>query len=435
MAKWIPELLEGVDHSALENEFDPEGRWWLPYTNGLEVVREGMRLPKRVTIFDQTLREGTHTPGRKNLSVEDRLRVLEALVAAGIREAEIGSYSYGSHEEKDSVREAKARGLDVRLSMHSAGWVQDFKSEVDKLAECGIDMINFILFGTVAELASTPWLRPEDLPQRSADLVEYGKSQGLIVGFGLTSTGRSHPLVEEECYRAATAAGADRVYLYDGFGVMIPEVVRYCMRRLRDIVGPEMELAFHGHNDFGLSLANSVAAVQSGCTVLDATVNGLGNRVGIASLEELAATLTVLYGVDAGIDISKLGELSSLVEELYGIPVPHGKPVIGRNMYWHESDAHNSAILAGRWYSWNVIRPEAIGRKNVINVVPQSLHKQPQGTIASKLRSLDVTATDEQFDQILLELEAVMNAKERAVASEQELEDVIANVVGAHAAE
>jgi methanogen homocitrate synthase len=429
MANRIAKLLEGVDHVELENSFDPDGRWWVPYTNRLEVVREGMYLPERITIFDQTLREGTHTPGRNNLSVADRMRVLEALLDAGVREAEVGSYSYGTSHEKDTVREAKARGLDVRLSMHSAGWVQDFKAEVDELAACGIDMINFILFGTVAELASTPWLKPEDLPERAAGLVEYGKAQGLFVGFGLTSTGRSHPLVEAEVYRAAKAAGADRLYLYDGFGVMIPEVVRYCTRRLRDIVGPEMEIAFHGHNDFGLSLANSIAAAQSGCTVFDTTVNGLGNRVGIASLEELVATLTVLYGVDTGIEIGKLGELSSLVEELYGIPVPHGKPVIGRNMYWHESDAHNSSILGGRWYSWNVIRPEAIGRKNVLNVVPQSLHKQPQGTIAAKLRSMGLAATDEQFDQILVELEAVMNSKERAVATEEELEAVIDHVL------
>jgi isopropylmalate/homocitrate/citramalate synthase len=273
-----------------------------------------------------------------------------------------------------------------------------------------------------------PWLTPDDLPERAHDLVTYGKSTGLVVGFGLASCGRTHPVIEEACYEAAAKAGADRVYCYDGFGVMIPEVVRYQTRRIRDYVGPDMQIAFHGHNDFGLAHANSIAAMQSGATVLDATINGIGNRAGITPLEELVTSLTVLYGVDPGIDISKLTSLSALVEELYGVAVGPSKPVVGRNMYWHESDAHNAGILDGHWESWNVIAAEAIGRDNIIHVIPQSLHKQPQGTVATKIRVMGLTVTDEQFDKILEDLEAVMRSKPRMMATESELEEVILGV-------
>lgn len=434
MGSRLTGLLEGVDLSAWETQFEPQKRWWVPYSNKLEMVRGQMNLPERVTIFESTLREGTHSPGRSNLGVEERLRVLEALEEAGVTEAEVGSYAYGESAEKQMVTEAKKRGTKIRMGMHSAGWVKDYKDEVDRLAECGIDMVNFVLFGTSGELAMMPWLTPDHLPERAGDLVTYGKSQDLIVGFGLASCGRTHPLIEEACYRAAAEAGADRVYCYDGFGVMIPEVVRYVTRRIRDYVGPDMEIAFHGHNDFGLSNANSIAAAQAGARVLDATINGIGNRAGITPLEELVTALTVLYGVETGIDISKLTSLSALVEELYGIAVSPSKPVVGRNMYWHESDAHNAGILDGHWESWNVISSEAIGRDNVIHVIPQSLHKQPQGTVATKIRVMGLTVTDAQFDQVLEDLEEVMNSKPRAMATEAELEEVILGVTSSSSA-
>jgi methanogen homocitrate synthase len=430
MADGLSAALEGVDYAQWENQFDEQERWWVPYTNNLANVRGTMNLPERVTIFDSTLREGANVPERRRLGVPERVRILEALEEAGVREAEVGAYSYGAPEERESIAEAKKQGTKVRLAMHSAGWVKDYKNEIDKLTEFGVDMINFVLYGTSVELSTQPWLTPDLIPERTSDLVSYAKQQGLFVGFGLSSSGRAHPLVEEAAYKAAAAAGADRVCLYDAVGMMSPDVVRFCMRRLRDYVGPDVELSFHCHNDFGLSTANSIAAVQGGARVLDATVNGVGQRGGITALEEIVACLAVMYGVDAQIDMSKLGSLSTLISELYGMPVPNDKPVLGRNIFLHESDAHDSAILAGRWYGWNVLRPEAVGRKMLINLVPHCLHKQPQGAIAGKLRNLGLTPTDEQFDELLEKLEVVMRSKEKPVASEEELEAVIQEVMG-----
>jgi isopropylmalate/homocitrate/citramalate synthase len=426
----LQSALEGVDYGEWENRFDSQDRWWVPYTTTLEVVRGTSSLPRAVTIFDSTLREGANVPGRGRLGVEDRVRILEALEEAGITEAEVGAYSYGAKEERESIAEAKKRGIKIRLAMHSAGWVKDYKNEIDRLTEFGVDMINFVLYGTSVELSTQPWLSPAAIPERSANLVEYAKQQGLFVGFGLSSSGRAHPLVEEASYKAAARAGADRLCLYDAVGMMSPEVVRYCMRRLRDYVGAGPELSFHCHNDVGLSTANSLAAVQGGATVLDATVNGFGQRGGITALEEIVTILAVMYGVDSGVDLSKLGSLSSLVEELYGVTVPADKPVLGRNLFLHESDAHDSAILAGRWYGWNTVKPETVGRKMILNIVPHCLHKGDHGAIAGKIRNMGVTVDDVQFDEILARLRVIMDARPKPLASEEELETVIREVAG-----
>lgn len=418
-----------IDWKSWETRFNPDQRWWVPYTHHLEVVRGLFKLPERVTIFDNTLREGVRTPGCRGLNLGERLRILEALEAAGVREAEIGGYAHGPKVERDSVREAKKQGLKMVLAMHSAGWVQDWRAEIDSLAEARIDLINLLQYGCSHELATTPWLKAGDVPERSAQCVAYAKQLGLRVAFGLTASGRVHPHLEEACYREAVAAGADRVYIYDGFGVMTPEVMAYCVRRMRDTVGPRPELAVHCHNDLGLATANMIAAVQGGSTVLDASINGLGNRAGIAALDEVVAVLTILYGIETGVDLKQLTSLSSLAEDLFGIPLAYNKAVTGRNLYWHESDAHNAPILAGHWYSWNVIKAETVGRKNVINVVPHCLHKQPQGTIATKIRQMGYEATGPQFDEILSRLNGMMERKERPVVSESELEEVIRRVL------
>src|SRR5215208_6094062 len=100
MSSRLTGLLKGLNLSEWETQFEPGGRWWVPYSNTLEAVRGGMNLPARVTIFESTLREGTHSPGRSNLGVAERLRMLEALEAAGVTEAEVGSYAYGESAEK-----------------------------------------------------------------------------------------------------------------------------------------------------------------------------------------------------------------------------------------------------------------------------------------------------------------------------------------------
>ncbi|MDO8971880.1 MAG: LeuA family protein, partial [Saprospiraceae bacterium] len=385
---------EGVDLKNWETQFVSEQRWWVPYTNKLEVIRGPLKLPKKVKIFEQTLREGSLAPGRKDLSVVDRLRIMRALEAAGVTEAEAGSWSYGPEAERAAITQAKKEGIKIEFAMHTAAWVQDFRAEIDKIVEAGVGRVNLLQYGCSHELANIPWLKMEDVPERGAQCVAYCKKLGVKAAFGLTATGRAYPPFEEDCYQAAAEAGADRIYVYDGFGVMIPEVVSYCVRHIRDIIGSAPEIAVHCHNDMGLATANTIAAIQAGATVADASINGLGNRAGIGALEEIVSALTVLYGVETGIDMEKLTALSALVEEVFGIPVSYNKAVVGRNMYWHESDVHNSHIFAGHWYAWNVIKPETIGRKNVINIVPQCLHKQPQGTIPMKIRQMGLKATD-----------------------------------------
>ena len=121
------------------------------------------------------------------------------------------------------------------------------------------------------------------------------------------------------CYKAAYLAGADGLYVYDGPGCASPETIEYIVKLVRAISGGQVEIIVHCHNDFGLATANSIAAVKAGATLVDAVVNGLGDRAGNAPFEEVVTALEVLYNVRTGIDISKITEISKMVSDIYKI--------------------------------------------------------------------------------------------------------------------
>src|SRR5207249_2642400 len=139
-------------------------------------------------------------------------------------------------------------------------------------------------------------------------------------------------------------AGAPRAVVCDTVGVMTPPGIRWFFGRLKERLIPT-QLSFHGHNDFGLAVANSLAAVEEGVEVPHTCVNGLGERSGNASFEEFVLALESLYGFDTGIDVSRLYELSQLVERLSGIPVAVGKPLVGHNAFAHESGIHAHGVI------------------------------------------------------------------------------------------
>jgi len=172
--------------------------------------------------------------------------------------------------------------------------------------------------------------------------------------------------------------------------VMTPPGIAWFFGQLKGRLKPT-ELSFHGHNDFGLAVANSLAAVEAGVAVPHTCVNGLGERSGNASFEELVLALEALYGYDTGIDVSRIFELSQLVETLSGIPVGMHQPLVGHNAFAHESGIHAHGVIK-HTATYEPIQPEKLGRQRtfVFGKHTGSL------AVAEKLRGRGVDATPEQ---------------------------------------
>jgi len=158
----------------------------------------------------------------------------------------------------------------------------------------------------------------------------------------------------------AELAGADRVHISDTVGCILPEALARLVEELVRVL--DIPLGVHCHDDFGLALANSLAAVRAGAGAVSATVNGMGERAGNCPTEELVMALKLLYGLDLGIETEALAGLSALVEARSGVRKAPGKAVVGQNAFTHESGIHVSAVLKNP-FTYEAFLPEVVGQQ------------------------------------------------------------------------
>jgi isopropylmalate/homocitrate/citramalate synthase len=187
-------------------------------------------------------------------------------------------------------------------------------------------------------------------------------------------------------------------------------------------------MAVHCHNDFGLAVANTIAAITAGAEVADTVTNGLGDRAGNAAFEEVVCILEVLYKIKTGIKIEKLYELSKLVEKLYGIRIPESKAIIGINCYRHSTDDHISSLLRGEWMAFENIKPEVLGRKRSLEFGPMALQTGPDSAIATKIEIMGLEYTMDDVEKIADKISKKLS-QEKKFATEEEVEEIIKDTI------
>lgn len=404
-----------------------DDKWYRAVINPIAIEWNGISLPQSVKIKDETLREGEETPGVK-LTFDDKLKVAQKLYEMGIEEAEVG-YCGAIEEHYQLAKAFKKEGLQLRLASHTRAYAKGdtWKQEIEKGLESGADVINLLAKASDSQLAISPWLKKEDVPDRAYETVEYSKKCGAFTAFGLADPARTDLEYVVRCYKAAYLAGADRLYVYDGPGCASPEAIEYIVKLVRAISGGQAEIAVHCHNDFGLATANSIAAVKAGATLVDTVVNGLGDRAGNAPFEEVVTALEVLYNVRTGIDISKITEISKMVSDIYKIPVAPNKAIVGENCYRHVSDSHVATLLRGGWDSYEVIRAETLGRKRSLEFGMTTL-QEGEGALTAKISSMGYAIIDEKV--ALLRKMIRENLKGREFLNEKEIEGLINQIMG-----
>lgn len=329
-------------------QFHPQGKWWVSRWNLRPEVMKEFNLPNRVIIKDTTLREGEETPN-VTMSLEDKMAIARTLSEMGIQEADVG-YAGAVERDRAFVRRAKSDGLKLRLAAHSRALVPEFKKEIDTIARDGVEIIQLVLNPVpVAGYQRT------DYSRRVQEAVRYAKSRGLFTVF-LPTLPKWEMDFCRELFQGVVNGGVDRICI-GGMGCLHVTAYKSLIRWIKATF-PTVQVGVHVHNDFGLGTACSLAAVEAGAEVVDTSVNGMCDRGGIAALEEVTMALTVLYGVDLGIRLDRLGEISRLVQTISGIPVQPYKAVVGENMFTQTTDAHIVAELKGKWYLMNsLIRP------------------------------------------------------------------------------
>lgn len=232
-----------------------------------------------------------------------------------------------------------------------------------------------------------------DILRMTEDCVVYAKDHGLTVELSAEDATRSDLSFLKKMLGEGVSAGADRVCACDTVGVLTPERSRRLFSELRAAL--QVPLSVHCHDDFGMAVANSVAALEAGATEVHVTVNGIGERAGNAALEEVAVALKVLSGAEAAIKTELLYETSRLVSRLTGVPLAPNKAVVGENAFTHESGMHTHGVLAHP-LTYEPIPPEMVGATRRLAT---GKHAGSHGIRAS-LRSMGIDPSQEELKEI-----------------------------------
>jgi isopropylmalate/homocitrate/citramalate synthase len=302
-------------------------------------------LQAEVGFYDTTLRDGEQTVGVV-LMPEEKLEIARALSEAGVERIEAG-FPRVSADDWEAVRLISEAGLAAEIW----GFSRAVRADVEALVELGVGAS--VIESPISELKLRALaVSREDMLNRIRAAVAYAVENGIHVAyFGVDST-RAEPDFYDAAYAGAVEAGAAEVVVVDTIGVAGPEAVAELVGRTRERVGPDIPIHFHGHNDFGLATANAVAAVKAGARWIHGTVNGMGERAGNADIGEVALALRAVYGVDTGLDLTKVRGLADRVRQLSGYELEPWKPLTGENLFRRESGA-----VASQFHDPEAIEP------------------------------------------------------------------------------
>jgi len=316
-----------------------------------------LKFPEKITIYDTTLRDGEQTPG-VCLRTAEKLKIARKLDELRIHQIEAG-FPVVSNEEKRSVTTIANEGLDANI----LALCRTKKEDIDTALDCNVDGIITFLGTSALHLKHKLKVNQEDALNICMNAIEHAKDHGLFVAFSAEDATRTDLNFLKSVYKKAEAYGADRVHIADTVGAISPQGMDYLVRELKKEIN--IEIALHCHNDFGMALTNSVAGLLAGASAVSTTVNGIGERAGNTSLEELVMTLLLIYGVDMDFNIEVFYELSQMVEELTNMKVPENKPIVGRNVFRHESGIHVDAVIEEP-LTYEPFLPELIGHQRQI---------------------------------------------------------------------
>ncbi|MBS7624574.1 2-isopropylmalate synthase [Candidatus Bathyarchaeota archaeon] len=359
------------------------------------LFKPGSYLPKKVKILDTTLRDGEQTP-EVSLTPDKKVLIAKKLDEIGVDIIEAG-FAAASEGEAEAIKLIAKENLRAEICSFARG----VKSDIDAALKCDVDSIFLVIPASDIHIRHKLRKTREEVLKMVEECVDYAKDHGLVVEFGPEDSTRSDINFLKETINAAVKAGAERVTPPDTVGILTPEKSYELFSNLKRAF-PNVPFGVHCHDDFGLAVANTLAALMAGAEEAHVTVNGLGERAGNAALEEVAVALKIHYGVETSIKTELLYDLSMLVSRLTGIVIQPNKAIVGENAFTHESGIHTHAILSEPT-TYEAIPPELVGRKRRIVA---GKHAGSHG-IRAALMEMGLNPTEEQLKEIFKRVKEV----------------------------
>ncbi len=402
----------------MKTPWKKDGEWWVAPTNYADEVVEQHTFPKKIEVLDTSLRDGEQQPG-VTFTKDDKVAISKKLAEVGVHRIEVATPAV-SQADADAVREVVDLNLGPKIFVFVRNMVEDMK-----LAKSlGVD-------GVIAEVPGSEHLlkfgknwTADRAVKAAVEATSYAHEEGLYVNFFPADGSRADlNFLIDTVGQVAEGGHMDSLALVDTFGCYSPEGAAYTVRKLKENFKEPIEV--HFHDDFGLGVANTIAGLKAGAEVCHMTVNGIGERAGSASYEQLCLALKVLYGYDTGIKLDKMLELSRMVEELSNFKVQPNRAVIGEKLFGWETGMPVSlwvncrdkgiplAMLPYMWTMTGNTEPKVFMGK-----------KSGKDNVKEWLKEMNLEADEEQSAEILKKV------KDKAISLKRDLsKDEFAEIV------
>ena len=364
--------------------------FWVSQYNDLKEYTDTLQLPKKVIIHDATLRDGEQTPGVV-FSVEEKVEIAKMLDSLGVERIEAGMPAV-SPQDKEAIKKIVSLGLKSKIFC----FARATKSDIDMAVECGADgVIIEIPTGRPKLMYQFQKWTDDDIIQISVETVKYAKECGLeTVYFGYDTTRADFDFLEKLYTEVISKGNPDSIGIVDTMGCLIPGAAKELVKKLKSMFDIKIEI--HTHNDFGMGVATSLAAVEGGAEVIHTCINGLGERTGNAALEPVIMGLKVLYGLDVPYNIEKLKEVSDKVSKFSNFPKSVNMPVVGDNIFVRESGIGIDLVM-NTPLAMFALNPKFLGQKAGVVLGKKSGLK----SIEVRLEELGISVDEEMKPKIL----------------------------------
>ena len=365
---------------------------------------------KRIKIFDTTLRDGEQSPGC-SMNLAEKIEMAKQLEKLGVDIIEAG-FAIASPMDHKSVQAIAAAVTNCTVASLARCTKGDIDTAWDAVKEANHPRIHVFLATSDIHMEYKLRMTREQVLQRISEMVAYAKSFCDDIEFSAEDASRSDWAFLAQCYSNAVAAGATTLNVPDTVGYSTPQEMAELITYLRqNVTGVEhTDISVHCHNDLGMAVANSLACVKAGATQIECTVNGIGERAGNASLEELAMAIQTradFYDAETGINTRQIYRSSKLLSNITGVPIPPSKAIVGANAFAHESGIHQHGVIANA-QTYEIMKSTDVGIPQNTMVLGKHSGKH---ALREKLESMGYELTDEELENVFVRFKDLADKK------------------------
>lgn len=374
---------------------------------------------KRIRIFDTTLRDGEQSPGC-SMNLTEKIEMARQLEKLGVDVIEAG-FAIASPMDHKSVQTIAAAVSNCTVASLARCTKGDIDAAWDAVKEAKHPRIHVFLATSDIHMEYKLKMTREQVLERISSMVAYAKSFCDDIEFSAEDASRSDRAFLAQCYTNAVAAGATTLNVPDTVGYSTPQEMAELITYLKEHVeGIEnTDISVHCHDDLGMAVANTLACIKAGATQVECTVNGIGERAGNASLEEIVMALHTrrdFYEVETGINTRQIYNSSKLLSNITGVPIPPSKAIVGANAFAHESGIHQHGVISNA-QTYEIMKSTDVGIPQNTMVLGKHSGKH---ALREKLASMGYELDDQEMENVFARFKDLADKKKNITGSDIE---------------